>query len=112
MNGSKRNKQMTAKDRQRKRCKLQRIVELAERPDFESNPAVQEEWEKLREELYFSPDPENRLIEVLYNDEVIYTGVKKEVEKKCLKSRSALNTLLRTGKRDKQKRVYRWEEGS
>lgn len=112
MNGSKRNKQMTAKDRQRKRVKLQRIVELAESPDFESNPAVQEEWEKLREELYLSSDSDKRLIEVLYNGEVIYTGVKKEVEKKCLKSRSALNTLLRTSKRDKQKRVYRWKEGS
>lgn len=43
-----------SKDRQHKRYKLQRIVELAESPDFESNPAVQEEWEKLREELYFS----------------------------------------------------------
>lgn len=99
-----------SKDRQHKRYKLQRIVELAESPDFESNPAVQEEWEKLREELYFSPDPESRLIEVLYNYEVIYTGVKKEVEKKCLKSRSAINNLLRTGKMDKQKRKYRWKE--
>lgn len=112
MNGSKRSKHLAVKDRQRKRYKLQRIVELAERPDFDFNPAVQEEWAQLREELYLVSDSENRLIEVLYNDEVIYTGVKKEVEKKCLKSRSALNTLLRTGKRDKQKRVYRWKEGS
>jgi|GEM_PF-2319372 len=38
-----------SKDRQRKRCKLQRIVEFAERPDFDFNHAVQEEWQHLRE---------------------------------------------------------------
>ncbi|MGM0206465.1 hypothetical protein IGI96_000934 [Enterococcus sp. DIV0421] len=105
MTGSKRNKQLADKDRQRKRYKLQRIVELAERPDFDFNHAVQEEWAQLREELYLVSDPDKRLIEVLYNDEVIFTGVKKEIEKKCLKSRSAINTLLRTGKLDKQKRM-------
>lgn len=110
MTGSKRNKQLVAKVRQRKRYKLQRIVELAERPDFDFNPAVQEEWKQLREELYLVSDSDKHLIEVLYNDEVIFTGVKKEVEKKCLKSRSALNTLLRTGRMDKQKRIYRWKE--
>jgi len=85
-------------------------VELAERPDFEFNPDVQEEWAQLREELYLSSDSDKRLIEVLYNGEVIYTGVKKEIEKKCLKSRSAINNLLRTGKMDNQKRTYRWKE--
>jgi len=100
-------------DRQKsleKKYRRQRLVYLAERPDFETNPKVREEWEKLRSNLYEGLNHEKKLVEVLYKGEVIYTGNKTDVSEKCKKSKLTIKNLIQLGSADKQGRTYRWKE--
>ena len=109
MSCSKRSNQSANQARKIKRYKILRIAQLMERPDFATNPELQAECRRLRKDIASSESPGSRLIEVLYNGEVIYTGTKEEVKQKCIKSISAINKLLITGGMDKQKRSYRWK---
>lgn len=100
-------------DKQRrleKKYRRQRLVYLAERPDFETNPKVREEWEKLKSNLYEGLNQEKRLVEVVYKGEVIYTGNKADVSEKCKKSKVTIKNLIHLGSADKQGRTYRWKE--
>jgi len=97
-------------DKQRrleKKYRRQRLVYLAERPDFETNPKVRE---KLKSNLYEGLNQEKRLVEVVYKGEVIYTGNKADVSEKCKKSKVIIKNLIQLGSADKQGRTYRWKE--
>lgn len=89
----------------------QRLIYLAERPDFSTNLRVQEEWKKLREEIWVkTADKKGKkgiLVEVVYDGEVIYTGNKRQVIEKCKIPSSSLNKRIRDGKPDKLERHYR-----
>jgi hypothetical protein len=89
----------------------QRLIYLAERPDYSTNPRVQEEWKKLREEVWVkTADKKGKkgiLVEVVYDGEVIYTGNKRQVVDKCKISFSSLNKRIRDGNSDKLERYYR-----
>ncbi|WP_312541384.1 hypothetical protein [Enterococcus sp.] len=90
--------------------KRQLLIYLANHPDFTSNAEIREEWKRLRDELYGAFDIEKRLIEVLYNDEVIFTAVRSKVCEKCIKAQNTIDALIRNGTKDIQGRTYRWKK--
>lgn len=101
---------MNKEKRLEKKIRRQRMVYLAEKVDLEKDPDAKKEWEKLREDLYEGVNPEQRLVEVLYKGDVIFTGNKKTVSEKCKKSKVTVKNLIQSGKSDKQGRIYRWKD--
>lgn len=105
---------MDNQERQLRREKRERLIYLAERPDFDTNPNVQKEWEKLRDEVWVqSANARGRkspLVEVIYDGSIIYTGSKKQVCDKCKISSTHLDKLIRDKTPDRFKRFYRKKE--
>ncbi|MDT2984726.1 hypothetical protein P7I26_00530 [Enterococcus casseliflavus] len=105
---------MDNQERQLRREKRERLIYLAERPDFDTNPNVQKEWEKLRDEVWVqSANARGRkspLVEVIYDGSIIYTGSKKQVRDKCKISSPHLDKLIRDKTPDRFKRFYRKKE--
>ncbi|MGH1642292.1 hypothetical protein [Enterococcus gallinarum] len=105
---------MDNQERQLRREKRERLIYLAERPDFDTNPNVQKEWEKLRDEVWVqSANARGRkspLVEVIYDGSIIYTGSKKQVRDKCKISSAHLDKLIRDKTPDRFKRFYRKKE--
>ena len=90
---------MDNQERQLRREKRERLIYLAERPDFDTNPNVQKEWKKLRDEVWVqSANARGRkspLVEVIYDGSIIYTGSKKQVRDKCKISSTHQNNQLK-----------------
>lgn len=102
---------MGKQDRKKRRERLLRLVFLAEHPDFDTNPNIRAEWERLRSETVpLRSDMEAQIIEVLKDDEVIFTGSRAEVRAECEISKEVLYKKLRLGSPDRKKRYYRIKE--
>ena len=87
--------------------RLQRLVFLSKLDHKELSAELKKERDTLRLELWKGNDSHLRLVEVLYKGEVIYTGSRKDVARKCKKAKGTLADLLRKGTPDKQGRIYR-----
>ncbi|WP_430609716.1 hypothetical protein [Enterococcus sp. DIV0876] len=96
--------------RQERVLKLQRLLYLTQLNNQEISPSMREERDKLRAELWKSDDLRFRIVEVLYKGEVIYSGTRTDVAKKCKKAKGTLTDLLRKGTPDKQGRKYRYKD--
>ncbi|WP_213336049.1 hypothetical protein [Enterococcus casseliflavus] len=66
----------------------------------------------LRVELWRGEQSHLRIVEVLYKGEVIFTGTRKDVCRKCKKANRTMSDLLRYGHEDKQGRTYRYKDWS
>nr|DAZ05475.1 MAG TPA: Large Terminase [Caudoviricetes sp.] len=79
-----RQKEHEKKKRHRERAlKLQRLLYLSNLDDREIDPISEEEREALRVELWRGEQSHLRIVEVLYKGEVILTGTRKDVCRKC-----------------------------
>lgn len=92
--------------------KLQRLIFLTKVDQKELDENLKKERDTLRLELWKGDDYHLRIVEVLYRGEVIYTGSRTSVARKCKKAKGTLADLLRNGKRDKQGRTYRYQDRS
>jgi len=92
--------------------KLQRLLYLSNFNNQEIDTKMAEERDALRAELWKGDQSHLRMVEVLYKGEVIFTGTKKDVCRKCKKTNRTMNNLLRYGYEDKQERSYRYKDGS
>ena len=102
---------MEKENRKRRRERLSRLVFLAEHPDFDTNPNIRAEWERLKDEGYTGHgEIDKQIVEVLYKGEIIFTGTRTEVRDKCKISKSNLVKKLGLGSPDKHKRYYRVKE--
>lgn len=100
------------KDRRKRRERLLRLVFLAEHPDFDTNPNIRAECERLRDEMTPSRDEaiDAQRIEVLQEGEVIFTGSGAEVRAECGITKEVLYKKLNYGTPDRKKRYYRIKE--
>lgn len=106
-------KEREKKKRHRERAlKLQRLLYLSNLDDREIDPVIEEEREALRVELWRGEQSHLRIVEVLYKGEVIFTGTRKDVCRKCKKANRTMSDLLRYGHEDKQGRTYRYKDWS
>lgn len=106
-------KEHEKKKRHRERAlKLQRLLYLSNLDDREIDPISEEELEALRIELWRGEQSHLRIVEVLYKGEVIFTGTRKDVCRKCKKANRTMSDLLRYGHEDKQGRTYRYKDWS
>ena len=79
-------KEHEKKKRHRERAlKLQRLLYLSNLDDREIDPLIEDEREALRVELWRGEQSHLRIVEVLYKGEVIFTGTRKDVCRKCKK---------------------------
>lgn len=102
---------MEKEDRKKCRERLLRLVFLAEHPDFDTNPNIRAEWERLKDEVNTGHgEIDKQIVEVLYKGEIIYTGTRAEVRDKCKISKSNLVKKLGLGSPDKHQRYYRVKE--
>ena len=102
---------MEKQDRKKRRERLLRLVFLAEHPDFDTNPNIRAEWERLKDEGNTGHgEIDKQIVEVLYKGEIIYTGTRAEVRDKCKISKSNLVKKLGLGSPDKHQRYYRVKE--
>ncbi|MGH1816617.1 hypothetical protein [Enterococcus casseliflavus] len=103
-------KEREKKKRHRERAlKLQRLLYLSKLDEQEIDPVIEEEREALRVELWRGEQSHLRNVEVLYKGEVIFTGTRKDVCRKCKKANRTMSDLLRYGHEDKQGRTYRYK---
>lgn len=106
-------KEHEKKKRHRERAlKLQRLLYLSNLDDREIDPISEEEREALRVELWRGEQSHLRIVEVFYKGEVIFTGTRKDVCRKCKKANRTMIDLLRYGHEDKQGRTYRYKDWS
>lgn len=77
--------------------KLQRLLYLSNFNDQEIDTKMVKERDALRAELWKGDQSHLRMVEVLYKGEVIFTGTKKDVCRKCKKTKRTMNNLLRYG---------------
>lgn len=106
-------KEHEKKKRHRERAlKLKRLLYLSNLDDQSIDPVIEEEREALRVELWRGEQSHLRIVEVLYKGEVIFTGTRKEVCRKCKKANRTMSDLLRYGHEDKQGRTYRYKDWS
>lgn len=102
---------MEKESRKRRREELYRLVALAEHPDFDTNPNIRAEWERLKGgNEYPAPNTANVQVEVLYEGNVIFTGDREEVRKEFGISHSNMSRKLRENRPDRKKRYYRIKE--
>ncbi|MBO1097312.1 hypothetical protein FQS90_12360 [Enterococcus casseliflavus] len=99
---------MNNPQRKLRRENLARLVYLAEHPDFDTNPNIRAEWERLKGgNEYPSPNTVDVQVEVLHEGEVIFTGRRAEVRKEFGISHSNLSRKLRENRPDRKQRYYR-----
>lgn len=102
---------MEKESRKRRREELYLLVALAEHPDFDTNPNIRAEWERLKGgNEYPTPNTTNVQVEVLYEGNVIFTGNREEVRKEFGISHSNMSRKLRENRPDRKKRYYRIKE--
>lgn len=99
-------------ERKKRRERLLRLVYLAEHPDFDTNPNIRAERERLRDEMTPSRDEtiDAQRVEVLQDGEVIFTGSGAEVRAECRITKEVLYKKLNYGTPDRKKRYYRIKE--
>ncbi|MEB6088058.1 hypothetical protein MXF21_18255 [Enterococcus casseliflavus] len=99
-------------DRKKRRERFLRLVYLAEHPDFDTNPNIRAECERLRDEMTPSRDEtiDAQRVEVLKEGEVIFTGSGAEVRAECGITKEVLYKKLNYGTPDRKKRYYRIKE--
>ena len=98
-------------ERKRRREHLARLVYLAEHPDFDTNPNIRAEWERLKDVGQIARgEIDKQVIEVLYKGEVVFTGSRVEVRDKCKIAKQTLSNKLSYGSPDKHQRYYRVKE--
>ncbi|WP_225001206.1 hypothetical protein [Enterococcus casseliflavus] len=90
-----------------KRAKLARMVYLAERDDFDTNEAVQQELKRLRSDAAVAKSGRKGLtIQVIEDDKVVFEGNKRAVAEFCGLSKYEVTCRVKTGTKDSKGRSF------
>lgn len=90
-----------------KRAKLARMVYLAERDDFDTNEAVQQELKRLRSDAAVVKSGRKGLtIQVIEDDKVVFEGNKRAVAAFCGLSKYEVTCKVKTRTKDSKGRFF------
>jgi|GEM_PF-1355843 len=90
-----------------KRAKLARMVYLAERDDFDTNKAIQQELKRLRSETAVTKSGRKGLtIQVIEDSKIAFEGNKRAVAEFCGLSKYEVTCRVKTGTKDNKGRYF------